>query len=199
MGVKVHRGKHISLLLVLLVAVSSVAPFFSSVDGDIFDVLTYGGTYTGTRDDTGTPIVSFSVENESVIYQLGKSSVGFTASVDAPYNLQTIMVALYAISYKASWEDKPTLVYRWSINDPANPKDDDPNPIVNFFYPIDLTNVPEGPQKVDVSVIGGGYVTDLRSYYTFEETATLELRFNITASTSSVTPSIGTWRVQNIT
>jgi hypothetical protein len=192
-------NKIFSLLLTLTITTTiSLTAFFPvAVDGAEFNP-SYGGSMEST-DMRNKPVVTFSLENNTVIYKLGNFNVGFTADITFP-DYQTLMVALYSVSYKTSWQNNPTFVYQWSINDPSNPSDDDVNPLQSLFYAIDLTNVPEGPQHIEVTVNGGGYVSDLvHTYWTVSTTVSSTFNFNIsTPPTPTLSPPTQAWHSQII-
>ncbi len=186
-------GKSLSLFLVLVLTLSSTATLVSGL------TFVYGGASSAT---VSPPLIEFTVENATVMYNLGTFNIGLFAYIGFPENLQTLMAALYSVSYKASWQNQSTVIYQWSINDPANLNDDDPNAEQAFFYAIDLTHVPEGRQQIEVTVVGGGYLFGGNKYYTFSTSVSSSLYFTINAPPSPealLSPhSKSTWNVQTI-
>ena len=146
-------NKTLSVLLTLIITATSITSIFSGVDGKEFNPI-----YTGLNvGGLGPQEIKFSVFNGSVLYNLGNLSIEFYAHQEAP-EAQTLMYALYSVSYTASWQDGPTMIYEWSIHDVANISDDDPDPQQYFYYTLDLTDVPEGEYQIEVTAVGGGYV-----------------------------------------
>jgi hypothetical protein len=185
-------SKKIALLLVLVLTISGITPFFSQVSAES---LSYGGTLP--VDDV--PALEFSMANGSILNNL--DNIGFLTSIGFP-NKQTLMAALYSVSYKASWQDNPVIVYQWSIHDPANRNDDDPNPKGSLFYAIDLTNVPQGVQQIEVTVIAGGELFGGKAFYTVSTNITSSLSFTVIVSPSptanNATASALAWKTQSL-
>lgn len=143
-----------------------------------------GFTYGGDLNLNNPPSFIFSLENETVLYRGGKNNVAFLVCVGAPVNKQTLGSAIYSLSYKASWEDEPIVLYQWSMNNPADRNDDDPNPTPVFFHAIDLKNVPEGSHQIEVIVDGGGYLFGGSEYVTFSAIGSTSFHFSIVAPPS---------------
>lgn len=157
-------------------------------------------TYQGHSKTSYPPYFEFSLENGTTLYDLGNYNIAFRAGVGGPANSITFGGAIYSLSYKASWENKTTIIHEWSINDPADLEDDDPNPMAAIFYAIDLTNVPQGSHQIEITVEGGGYVG---FYQTYSSTGSTTFHFSIIAPpypAPSPTPinSLPTWNVQTI-
>ncbi len=197
--------KNIAIVLVFIMIASCVTLCFSVIHASHPDVVllsfdyrsTNWGSYGGNLNVNDPPVVSFSMANGAVLYELGNFNVALTAAIGSPVSLQNFGIALYSVSYKASWEgNKATQVYQWSINDPANISDDDPNPQGGFFYVIDLTNVPQGIQQIEVTAVGGGYIFG-NGYYTFSSNTSSSLSFTISAPPShSPTQTSSLWNLQ---
>jgi len=178
-------NKTLSVLLALIIITATgITSLFSGVAGKEFNPI-----YTGLNvGGLGPQEIKFSVFNGSVLYNLGNLSIEFYAHQEAPENLQTLMCALYSVSYNASWQDGPAVIYEWSIHDLANISDDDPDPQQYFYYTLDLTNVPEGEHQIEVTAVGGGYVwgclpPNWDPYYdSFTTTGSSTLYFTINAS-----------------
>jgi hypothetical protein len=172
-------GKSIPLLVVLILAVSIVTTF-QIVNGQSLGAL--GGL---------EPSINFSIENGTVLYDLGKFSVGFVAQ--ASTNSESIIwPELYSVSYKASWQSNINQVFRWT--------EDSPNPKSSFFCSIDLTNVPQGQQQIEVTVVGGGKNFG-GGYYlgTFADTSQSTIYFNVSAPPpTSNSGKTSTWNVQTV-
>lgn len=166
-----------------------------------------GFIYGGDSKMSNPPSFKFSLENETLVSNLGHSNVAFLVSVSAPDGMQTLGSALYSVSYKASWEDKHHNIYQWSMNNPKILSDDDPYPKMCLFYAIDLSNVPEGDHQIKVMVDGGGYLfgfLDGVGYYeTFSADGSSTFHFSVGATPSSPTTSdsgnsSSVWDVQTI-
>lgn len=197
--------KNITIVLVFIVTASCVAPCFSIVYASHPNVVPLSfdyrsinwGSYGGNMNVNDPPAVSFSIADGTVLYDLGNFNVALTVAIGSPDDFQSFGIALYSVSYKASWEgNKTTQVYQWSINDPANVSDDDPNPQGDFFYAIDLTHVPQGLQQVEVTAVGGGYIWG-NGYNTFSSNTSSSLFFTISAPPSpSPTQPSSLWNLQ---
>jgi len=159
-----------------------------------------GFVYGGDSNLNNPPSFKFSLENETVLYSGGKNNIAFLVAVGATENTQTLGSAIYSLSYKASWQDRPKVLHQWSMNNPADRSDDDPNPTSFFFYAIDLTNVPEGSHQIEVIVDGGGYTFGGGDYYTFSATGSTSFHFSIVAPPSPPAPSdpSSAWEIQTI-
>jgi hypothetical protein len=165
-----------------------------------FDYSSLGFSYGGNFSVNNPPTISFSIANGVTLYSLGHFNVAFTTAIGSPESLQSFGISLYSVSYQASWEGKKTTqVYHWSINNPANLSDDDPNPQGGFFYAIDLTHVPQGLQQVEVTAIGGGYIFGGNTFYTFSSNASSSISFNISAPPSPTpTQTNSYWNLQTV-
>ena len=131
---------------------------------------------------------------------MGSFNVAFTASIDAS-NLQTLLVSLYSVSYKASWQNEPVQVYSWSIGNPESLSDHDPNPQGTFFYSLDLKHVPVGPQQIEVTAVGGGYGFGGGSNNYNQFTANVSSTLYFTISSPPIPPASSTtlgWNVQTV-
>jgi hypothetical protein len=178
----------VSILAVIIIAATIIAPFLSTVAGEV--VTSYGGTTT-VYDP---PYVTFSADNGSILYNSGNLTLGLTASIglpvlskEEPDTLQTLLVALTSVSYKASWLNQPLTLYTWRINNPANLSQDDPNPLQTFSYSLNLTGISKGPQQIEVTVVGGGAVWGPSGYQqvtysVFSTNGSSTLNFTVEAS-----------------
>ena len=105
-----------SILIFSLTASLMLMPFFSlakaqnsalisavSLVSDYRSVnFTYGGSLSGSINDQ--PQLSLSARNGDVLYHSGNLSIGVTAHIDRP-DAQNFGVALYQVSYTASWQN----------------------------------------------------------------------------------------------
>ena len=156
-------------------ATAVTIPLISMVVGKEFDA-----PYGGRSNVTTSAVITFSAINGSVLPNSGNRTLEFTAYIESPENLQTLpSPSLYTVSYKASWLSKPVVVYKYSINQPGNLSDDDPNPKGRIDYTLNLTGWPIGPQSIEVTAVGGGYITDFRTFQTFSGTGKSLLYFTI--------------------
>jgi hypothetical protein len=76
-------------------------------------------------------------------------------------------VYLESINYTTSWETENKKVYKWNYYDEYNldPSNDDPQ-ISEYQYEENLTNIPEGKQKITIDVTAsGGYIEAWTRYY----------------------------------
>jgi len=186
----------LSLLALTVIAALTASLFFSTVVGEV--ATSYGGT-TAVYDP---PSVTFSVGNGSVLYNSGNLTLGLTASIGEPLSLgsphnslQTLLVALTSVSYKASWQVQPVTLYTWRINNPANLSEDDPNPQQSFSYSLNLTGMPEVFQQVEVTVFGGGAVWASSgqkqvTYYVFSTNSSSTLNFTAEVPPSGPFPTV---------
>ena len=193
-----------ALLITILVATTVITPCLSIVSGADFN-----GTYTGStapKSGQEPPTFMFILENGTVLKPHDKQSVSIGNIYAKNLTIELIMnmdygngffVNLHDVSYKASWQDEPVVFYRWSINDPADLYDDDPNGTNSFSYDIVLTEIPEGPQRLDFNAAGGGiYISfgNPNTYQTFTIAGSSSLFFTVVQepepqSTSTPAPS----------
>lgn len=75
-------------------------------------------SYQGHPKTSYPPYFEFSLENGTTLYDSGNYNIAFRAGVGGPDNSITFGGAIYSLSYKASWENKTTIIHEWSINDP---------------------------------------------------------------------------------
>jgi hypothetical protein len=185
-------SKSFLLFLVFVFTISKLITFIPIVAGEF--------TYGGPSNLNNPPSFKFSLENGTVLYNVGTNNIAFSVAVGAPYNTQTLGSALYLVYYKASWQDKPKVLHQWSMNNPADMNDDDPNPKAYLFHAIDLTDVPEGSHQIEIIVDGGGYVFGGGEYYTFSATGSASFHFSIVAPPSPPAPSApsSAWGIQTI-
>ena len=191
-------SKNFLLFLVFVLTISTIISFIPLVDAQF--------TYGGSSNTNSPPTIKFSIENNSVLYNLGNYNIAFYLWVGADPNWLSGPTALHSVSYKASWQNQPHVLYQWSMNEPANLEDDDPDPTSWFFYTIDLTNVPQGSHQIEVTVTGAGIVYSFTSgaeFLTFTTNGSSTLNFSISAPpspTSSPAPanSSSGWNIQTI-
>jgi outer membrane protein assembly factor BamB len=149
---------------------------------------TYKGDVGYTDLVTAKNGIKFSINNESTIYSDQPNfSIKFSAYQNTPDNMMSLGAFLYNITYSTSWVNETVSAYQWSINDPANLEDDDPNPQLTFEKTLSLAGVPQGEQQIHVSCCGGGYVLitqdDGTVYETFAKSSTATLTFTISGAT----------------
>ena len=135
--------------------------------------------YAGTQSVNSPAIIRFSLQNNSIFYLQSKNlSVGFSVGMDRYSD-----AFLHSVSYKASWHPTSLEVYTYSINDPANRNDDDPNPKQSFQGAVDLTNAPLGNQKIEITATTWEYSTrftaDGLSYWIYTSSGSSTLNFTI--------------------
>jgi outer membrane protein assembly factor BamB len=135
-------------------------------------------TYAGTKNNGDQLEIKFSQHNNTVVYLADQNSINFSIGHDK-YNFDYMSLGffIYSVFYKASWLSGPVNVYNWSYNDPANMKDDDPNPKMGLQGTISITDAPFGNQQLTVRALAGCYTTDFSSYwiYTADTSETLNL------------------------
>ncbi len=125
--------KNITICFIVLLALSIVTSLSFKPS-----VAELNSKYAGTQSINSPAIIRFSLHNSSIFYLQSKNlSVGFSVGMDRYSD-----AFLHSVSYKASWQPTSLEVYKYSINDPANRNDDDPNPKQSFQGAVDLTNVP---------------------------------------------------------
>ena len=191
------------LIITTLFATTVITPCLSIVSGADFNA-TYTGS-TAPKSGQEPPTFMFVLENGTVLKPHNKQSVSIGNIYTKNLTIELIMnmdygngffVNLHNVSYKASWQDEPVIFYRWSINDPADLYDDDPNGTNSFSYNIVLTEIPEGPQHLDFNAAGGGiYISfgNPNTYQTFTIAGSSSLNFTVVEpepqSTSTPSPS----------
>lgn len=168
------RQKNITIWLIVLLALSSLASLsFKPCSAEL------NFKYAGTQSVNSPAIIRFSLHNNSIFYLQSKNlSVGFSVGFDRYSD-----AFLHSVSYKASWQSASVEVYKYSINDPANRQDDDPNPKQIFQGTVDLTNVPLGNQQIEVTATTWEYSTrigsDYWSYWIYTSSGSSTLNFTV--------------------
>ena len=151
--------KNISICLIVLLAISSVASFFSTVTAE-----TINPKYAGTKSIDSSLEIKFSKNNNSILYLDSDNNVDFSVGFGRyTFDYMSLGTFIYSVSYKTSWQNSPVQVYNWSFNDPANLKDDDPNPKQSSQGTISLKDAPLGKQQITVTALAGDYVTDFNN------------------------------------
>ena len=136
------------------------------------------------------PSVQFSIANGTILYDIGNISIGFSA-VGCTSSESIIISHLDSVSYKASWQSSSVIVYQGAQG--SNQK--------SFFYSVDITNTPLGPQQIFVTVtssginFGGGNLED-----PFSLTSSSMLTFTNAAppSATSKPDNTSAWSVQTL-
>jgi len=156
-----------------LITLFLILPLFATVQGFSFS---YGGNYP-YNDLNDSPVITFSVENGSVLYNNPNLTLGLSAYIDTPQGLQTLMVTLTSISCKASWQDNQSIIlYNSTIDTPA---------VLTYvpsgqgYFSYDFTNIPLGSQQLEVNVVGGGIIWGNNTYYTFYADSSRSLNFTV--------------------
>ena len=176
--------KSASIWLITLLAVSSVASFFSGVTAE-----TINPKYAGTKSIDSSLEIKFSKNNNSILYLDSDNSVDFSVGFGRyTFDYMSLGAFIYSVSYKAGWQNSPVQVYNWSFNDPANLKDDDPNPKQSTQDTISLKDAPLGKQQITVTALAASYVTDFTTYWIYTVKTTSTLDFTI-ANQPPETPS----------
>ena len=98
-------------------------------------------------------------------------------------------VYLESINYTTSWETENKKVYKWNYYDDYNldPSNDDPQ-VSEYQYEENVTNIPEGKQKITINVTASGsYIKAWTSYYFYiNESTTVDFTVG-TPSTFPIT------------
>ena len=176
--------KSASIWLITLLAVSSVASFFSGVTAT-----TINPKYAGTKSIDRSLEIKFSKNNNSILYLDSDSRVDFSVGFGRyTFDYMSLGAFIYSVSVETSWQNSAVQVYNWSFNDPANLKDDDPNPKQSSQGTISLKDAPLGKQQITVTALAGAYVTDFSTYWIYTVKTTSTLNFTI-ANQPPVTPS----------
>jgi hypothetical protein len=157
--------------------------------------LNYGGEYHGSSP-ASSPSIAFSIKEGAVVYGTGSFNVGFSTGISFPEDLQTLMVSINSVSYKASWLSKPVEVYQRKI--PNIPPAFDDNAKQSLFFAIDLTGVPTGPQQIEVTVNGGAIVTAFSTYLSYNKTTVAKLSFTISPPPLPETSNSTDWNTKTI-
>jgi hypothetical protein len=178
------------LLALTIIAATIITPFLSIVAGADFTA-TYAGPMAPLSGQE-PPTFMFVLENGTVLKPHDKQPVSIVGSTYTEnFTIELIMnmdngngffVNLHNVSYKASWQDEPVVFYKWSINDPADLYDDDPNGTNSFSYNIVLTEIPEGPHHIDFNAAGGGIYISFGNpniYHTFTIAGLSSLYFTV--------------------
>ena len=166
--------KNITICFIVLLALSIVASLsFKPCVAEL------NSKYAGTQSVNSPAIIRFSLYNSSIFYLQSKNlSVGFSVGMDRYSD-----AFLHSVSYKASWQPTSLEVYTYSINDPANRTDDDPNPKQSFQGAVDLTNVPLGNQQIEITATTWEYSTrftaDGLSYWIYTSSGSSTLNFTV--------------------
>ena len=176
--------KSVTLYLIVLLATSSVTSFFSRVTAE-----TINPTYEGTKSINSSLEIKFSKNNNSTLYLDSDNNVDFSVGFGRyTFDYMSLGTFIYSVSYKTSWQNSPVQVYSWSFNDPANLKDDDPNPKQSSQGTISVKDAPLGKQQITVTALAGDYVTDFKTYWIYTVSTTSTLNFSI-ANQPPITPS----------
>lgn len=146
-----------------------------SVAGEEFS-FSYGGEYPyGGLDES--PLIIYSAANGSVVYNDPDMTLGFSASIGFPQGLQTLMTTLTSVTYKASWQNNQSIVlYNSTIDTPA---------VLTYvpdgegYFAYNFTDIPPGPQQLEVNVAGGGIIWGGNTYYTFYTNSSSTLNFTV--------------------
>ncbi len=161
------------------------------------------GPYLGHTGSNNPPGFEFFPKDGAEIYSAGQYNIAFLVHAGGDSNWLTLPYGgITSISYKASWEEKPIQLWKWSINDPANLSDDDPNGRFSFFSTINASNLPEGSHYIQIFVEGIGYGWNL-GYSTFSMDGSTVYRFSVVEPPSdSDSPDAGNsslgWGTQTI-
>lgn len=182
-------SKSITLLLVFILTISTAPLLMQRAEALS---LSYAGEYDGDAP-VSYPSVIFSISDDDVLYDLGFFNVGFYTEISFPESLQTLGVSLNSVSYTASWLTKPVIVYERSI-----PPQDAFNKNLKqiLFCAVDLTDVPIGPQQIEVTVNGGGALTDFSRYWTFHSTTIANVSFTINPAPEPEARDSSVWNVK---
>jgi hypothetical protein len=164
------------IIAIALITATIVTPYLSLADVD-YSQATYVGEVL-PQSGQEPPTFEFSLENGSILY-----------TKDVEIELEALinwgngtLVNLYNVTYKADWQDTPTII-KSTINDPATINDDEPNGNA-LDYNIVLTDVPEGSHQIEVVAVGGGAYSDWNAvtYQTFTITGSSTLDFTVETS-----------------
>jgi len=116
-------------------------------------------------------------------------SIKFTISQGEGFsNFLCLGGSLTQVSYKASWQKTPVIIYSWSYNNPANLNDDEPNPTGSVSYTLNLTDAPLGNHQIEVTAKGFAYPTTIGTYWIFTADGSSTLSFTI-ANPPPATPT----------
>ena len=188
LGISLSKGFALALALVFLTALiilphsTRSGPSISVVAGTSNP---YGGTYAGTMNVDDPPRIDFYYWNGDVL--TNSETLHFNVSMDNPIIVDKLSIGyqIWSVSITESWENpaQSHVIYHWSINNPADLSDDDPNPLTDFSYAINLTGVPQGPQQVQVNAVDGGYVS-IPNYYIFSCNSSSTLNFIVSPSST---------------
>jgi hypothetical protein len=131
--------------------------------------------------------IQFTVQNGSVLQDTGNNFNVGVGILDPNTNL-IITFELHSVSYRASWKQGITPVYQLEKGYSRN----------SFFFPIELTNVPAGPQEIEVTVESEGLIYGKRNDQALNNgISTSKLHFTI----SPIQPTENTsqnWTVETV-
>ena len=178
--------KNLSILLIAILTLSGIASLYNVALAVDLENLPYGETVNKGNHD---PLdIRFSELNNSVIYLTDKNWVNFSVGLGKyTFDYMKFKIFFDSVTYKASWQKEQVTAYSWSYHDPANQKDDDPNPEASFQGTISLNGAPLGNQQITLTAHAGCYATDFSTYSII--TAETSQTLNITiASNSPQTP-----------
>jgi outer membrane protein assembly factor BamB len=174
-----HLLALVVIVAILAVSVATVvtAPF-SMVSGQN---TTYGEIYEA---DTNAGAI-FSIADGSILTK--NESIIFRAHFSGPANTMILPGGgLCNVTYKASWENQYRTIYQWSYNSLYNREDDDPNSHFLFSYTVDLRNAPLGPQQIEVTASGVGYLFGLSSWYIYFGSGSSSIHFIVAADPPAI-------------
>jgi len=142
-------SKRVTLLLIVILTASSLTAIETAT-------ASLNPTYTGIKRMNNPPEIKFSIKNDAVLYSDSDHlSIKFTVRQGKEFsNFLCLGGSLTQVSYKASWQNSPVIIYNWSYNNPADLKDDEPNPTGSISYTLNLTGAPLGTHKIQVTAEG---------------------------------------------
>ena len=155
-------NKTVFILAVIIIMATTVTPFLSTAEAITF---TYGGSLSGSSDVPGIIFFvnnnsSVSVNNGSVLYS--SENLTLFTGISYPSNVQTIMTNMTLVYYQASWLNNQTIVlYNSTLVTPyflTFAQNGIPIPSSYEIFSYNFTDIPLGPQQIEVTAFGGGLI-----------------------------------------
>ena len=160
MGKKAFMG---AIFIVILTSTAMTQLYIKEVSGNPFSNFSYGGIRPPDANEE-PPYLHFEFINETVAYKDGKLLGTFALHVYVERLMEkdafTWWLELKSVSYNASWLNQNVVLYSTPNNyEPPNCIWNAPQSIDHFFYILVLTGIPEGIQRINVTVTEWGFYT----------------------------------------
>jgi len=156
MGKKAFMG---AIFIVILTSTAMTQLYIKEVSGNFFN-FSYGGVRSPDANEE-PPYLHFEFINETVAYKDGKLLGTFALHVYVERLMEkdafTMFLELKSVSYNASWLNQSVVLYSTPNNyEPPYCIRNATQSIDHFFYILVLTGIPEGIQRINVTVTEWG-------------------------------------------